>query len=157
VSFVVKEQKLAFHFPLESVLHFRVSLEHQQELRLRAANQKVARVRHLIEQANQRSRELHAMQLTWLGAGMTAAELRFELQCEAELQRERHNLEQQLVALQKLCEQQRELFQRAKRARETLESVRDRQLVLYQKDSARREQRQLDNLFLMRRQYLRRG
>jgi len=148
---------MAFHFPLQSVLHYRVSLEHQQELRLRAANQRVARVRHLIDQIDQRSRQLHSMQLAQLGAGITAAELRFELQCEAELQRERRNLEQQLAVLQKACDQQRELFQQAKRARETLESVRDRQLRLYQKDFARREQRRLDDLFLMRREYLRRG
>jgi flagellar export protein FliJ len=148
---------MAFHFQLQAVLHFRESIEHQQELRLRAANQRVGRVRHLIEQVEQRRQELHSLQSRDLGAGTTAAELRFGLQCEAELQRQRRELEQQLAAAQQARQQQREIFQQAKRARETLESVRDRQLHLYQKDAARREQRSLDDLFLLRREYLRRG
>ena len=41
---------MAFHFPLQAVYQFRKSLEHQQELRLRAANQQVAKVHHLLEQ-----------------------------------------------------------------------------------------------------------
>jgi flagellar biosynthesis chaperone FliJ len=54
-------------------------------------------------------------------------------------------------------EQQWELLQQARRARETLESVRDQQLRVYQKEALRREQRSQDDLFLMRREYLRRG
>jgi flagellar export protein FliJ len=148
---------MAFHFALHVVLHFRESLEHQQELRLRAANQRVAQVRHLIEQMDARRGELSSTQSRELSAGITAAELRFELQCDAELMRHRGELERQLVVLQQACEQQRKIFQEARRARETLESVRDQQLRLYQKESARREQRTLDDLFLMRRQYISRG
>jgi flagellar export protein FliJ len=148
---------MAFHFPLEAVLHFRKSLEHQQELRLRAANQQVARVQHLIEQMDARRQQLHSTQTQELSSGTTAAEMRFGLQSEAELLRHRQVLEQELTRLQQLREQQREIFQQARRARETLESVRDQQFRLYQKDAARREQRSLDDLFLMRREYLRRS
>ena len=148
---------MAFRFPLQAVLHFRESLEHQQELRLRAANQRVARARHLIEAVEQRRQELLGVQTKELGAGTTAAELRFELQCEAELHRQRRELEGQLAALQEARNQQREIFRQAKRARETLESVRDQQLRLYKKEALRREQRLLDDLFLLRREYLRRG
>ncbi len=148
---------MAFHFPLRAVLHFRESVEHQQELRLRAANQQVARVRHLIEQMDARREELHTTQARKLGSGMTAAELQFELLCEAELLRYRRELEQQHARLQQVRDQQREIFYQARRAREMLEAVRDRQLRLYQKEAARREQRSLDDQFLMRREYLRRG
>ncbi len=148
---------MAFHFPLQALLHFRESIEHQQELRLRAANQLVLRVRHLIDGAEQRRQELQCAQLQELGAGTTAAELRFGSQCLAELQRHRHELEQQLAAAQQACRQQREIFQQAKQARETLEGVRDRQLLLYRKEALRREQRNLDDLYLLRREYLRRG
>jgi len=148
---------MAFHFKLNAVLHFRESIEHQQELRLRAANQQVARVRHLIEQVDARRQELHTTQAKELGSGMTAAELQFELLCETELLRHRRELGQELVRLQQLREQQREIFQQARRARETLEAVRDQQLRLYQKKTVRREQRTLDDLFLMRREYLRRS
>jgi flagellar export protein FliJ len=144
---------MAFHFPLQAVLHFRQSLEHQQELRLRAANQQVARVRHVIERMDARRQELHAAQTRELSAGITAAELRFAWQCDAELLRHRRAHELQLVRLQRLRDEQREVFQRARRARETLESVRDQQLDRYQKEATRREQRCLDDLFLMRREY----
>jgi flagellar export protein FliJ len=148
---------MAFHFPLQAILHFRKSIEHQQELRLRAANQRVARVRHVIEHLDGSREELHSKQLEELSAGTTAAELRFELQCDTTLLRHRRELEQQLAGLQQVREQQRETFQRARRARETLESVRDRQLRIYQKEAARHEQRSLDDLFLRRREYLRHG
>jgi flagellar export protein FliJ len=148
---------MTFHFQLDSVLHFRQSLEHQQELRLRAANQQVARVRHLIEQMDARRQQLYATQAKNLGSGMSAAELQFELVCEKELLRHRGNLEQELVRQQQLREQQRQNFQQARRARETLEAVRDEQLRLHQKNAVRKEQRSLDDMFLLRREYLRRG
>jgi flagellar export protein FliJ len=129
---------MPFHFSLQPVLHLRESLEHQQELRLRAANQQVARVRHLIEVAEQRRQERHSSQLKELGAGTTAAELRFGLHCDAELERYRRELEQHLAVTQRACEKQRELFQQAKQAREMLASVGDQKILIYEKESRRR-------------------
>jgi flagellar export protein FliJ len=148
---------MAFHFTLDSVLHFRKSMEHQQEMRLGTANQRVARVRHMIDHLDGRRQELHSAQSKELTAGTTAAELQFDLQCDVEVMRRRRELEQQLAGLEKLRDQQREIFQQARRARETLEVVRDQQLVLYKKQVLRSEQRSLDDLFLMRREFLRRG
>lgn len=141
---------MAFHFSLDAVLHLRKSMEHQQELRLRAANQNVARVRRVIEQFDGRRQELLVVQSKRLTDGTTAAEMRFELQCEAQLLRHRREAEQQLAKLEQARNQQREVLHQARKARETLEGVRDRQLSLYQKDALRREQRNLDDLFLMR-------
>lgn len=148
---------MSFRFSLQAILHFRQSMEHQQELRLLAANQQVARGQHGIEQIDLRRGALQAQQTRELGAGVTAAELRFGLLCEAELLRHRRELELQLVRLQQLRDQQREIFRQARRARETLENVRDQQFRLYKQEAARREQRNLDDLFLLRREYLRRG
>jgi flagellar export protein FliJ len=148
---------MAFRFPLAAILHFRQSIEHQQELRLRAANQQVARGQHVIETIDARRQAVQAEQARELGVGVTAAELRFGLQCEAELLRLRGEFEIQLVRLQQLREQQREIFQQARRNRETMEAVRDEQLDLYKQEAARREQRELDDLFLLRREYLRRS
>jgi flagellar export protein FliJ len=148
---------MPFRFPLQAVLHFRQSLEHQQELRLRAANQQVARGQHVIEQIDLRRGALQAEQVRELAVGVTAAELRFGLQCEAELLRHRRELEVQLVRLQQLRDQQREIFRQARRERETLESLREDQLKLYKQEASRREQRDLDDLFLLRREFLRRS
>jgi flagellar export protein FliJ len=132
-------------------------MEHQQELRLRAANQQVARAQHLIEQMDLQTKELLSMEMEELSSGSSAAELQFGLLREAAMLRRRREFEQQLIRAQQLRDQQREIFQQARRAREMLESLRDQQLSLYKKDAARREQRSLDDLFLMRREYLRRS
>ena len=139
-------------------MHFRQSIEHQQELRLRAANQQVTRVQHLIEQMDVRRQELYAAQSKELGAGVTAAELRFELQCEAELLRHRGELDGQLVRLKQLREEQREIFQQAQRGRaKRWKACAISNSGSIKQKAARREQRNQDDLFLLRREYLRRG
>jgi flagellar export protein FliJ len=148
---------MPFRFPLHAVLHLRQSIEHQQELRLRAANQLVAGLQHRIGQLDAHRQQLQRAQTKELWEGVTAAELRFELQCEAELLRSRRELELQCARLQQARDQQRQIFQQARRDREMLESVRDQKLQLYRQEKARREQRDLDDLFLMRRERLRRG
>jgi flagellar export protein FliJ len=148
---------MPFHFPLQAVLHYRQSMEHQQELRLRAANQQVARAQHLIEQMDLQTKELLSMEMEQLSSGTSAAELQFGLLREAAMLRRQREFRQQLIRAQQLRDQQREIFQQARRAREMLESLLDQQLNLYKKDAARREQRSLDDLFLMRREYLRRS
>jgi flagellar export protein FliJ len=148
---------MAFHFPLQAVFHFRQSVEHQQELRLRAANQQVAKVRHGIEQIDERLRLMQAREAQELQAGTTAAELRFALGWEASLRQLRQETERELARWEKLRDQQQRIFQQARRERETFESLRDQQLCDYQRDAARREQRQLDDLFLLRQAYLRRS
>ncbi len=148
---------MAFRFPLQAVFHFRQSIEHQQELRLRAANQLVARTRHLIEQLDARMEEMRIKHSYELGSGTTAAELRFALQCEAVLLHHRQALQGELLRLEKLRDEQQKIFQQARRERETFESLRDHQLQEYERDRARREQREIDDLFLLRRAYRHRG
>jgi len=148
---------MSFHFPLQAVFHFRQSVEHQQELRLRAANQQVIRARHLILQIDNRTKDVHSLQLQELSAGTTAAEVRFTLQCEAVLGQQRRAMERELLRLQNARDQQKRAFEQARRDRETFESLYDHQLREYKREAARREQRQLDDLFLLRRAYLTRG
>ena len=100
---------MAFHFPLQALLHLRNSMEHQQELKLRAANQRLSRVRHMLEQLEEQRLELRAAQSRQLSDGTTAAELRFQLQCEGQMLRHRREIEQQFVILEKARNQQREV------------------------------------------------
>lgn len=111
---------MAFHFPLQAVLHLRQSIERQQELRLAAANQLVARAQHLIEQVEARRQELDSTRSRELSAGLTSAELGFAGQCDAELLRQRRMLEPQLARLEQLCGEQREIFRQARRERRCL-------------------------------------
>jgi flagellar export protein FliJ len=148
---------MAFHFPLQAVFHFRQSVEHQQELRLRTANQQVARARRVVEQFDERIRQVQLRQANELGAGTTSAEICFALAGEAALRRQRQEAERDLSRWQNLRDQQQKIFQQARRERETFESLRNHQLHDYQRAAARREQRQLDDLFLLRQAYLKRG
>jgi flagellar export protein FliJ len=148
---------MAFEFPLESVLNFRRSVEHQQQLRLRAAQERLEQVRHWIARMDSHQDALRAAQSHQLGAGTTFAELHFSVQCESQLLGQRRELERQLAALQQLHEQLRQAFQKARRERETLEDLRQQQLLIYKKETARREQRRVDDLFLMRRVHPQRG
>jgi flagellar protein FliJ len=148
---------MAFRFPLEAVFHFRRSVEHQQELRLRYANQQVARVLHGIGQVDARLRQMRLHQSQELGVGTTAAELRFAISCEDAILEQRRSLQRELLRLQKLRNEQQRVFQQARREREIFESLREHQRSQYEREAGRREQRQLDDFFLLRKSYLRRG
>ncbi len=148
---------MAFHFPLQAVFHFRQSVEHQQELRLRTANQQVARARRIVDQLDARIGQAQFRESQELAAGTTSAEIRFALTAEAALRLQRQDAERDLLRWQTLRDQQQKIFQQARRERETFESLRIHQLRDYQRAAARREQRQLDDLFLLRQAYLKRG
>lgn len=145
---------MPFRFPLESVLHYRRSVEHQQEMLLRLANQHVARMRHLLEQIDRRIADGRGRQSVQLGPGMTAAELHFSLACEAALERQRELTAQDLAHLEALRARQQSVFRQARRERETFESLREREREQYERRASRREQRELDDLFLLRRAYM---
>jgi flagellar export protein FliJ len=146
---------MPFRFPLEAVLHFRQSQERQQELRFRSLNQQVAGMRHLIEQADERIRHAQALARKELETGTTAAEMRFAVDGTFSLRQLRQDMERERVRLQHLCDQQRKVLQQARRERETYENLREQQRQEYDRNLNRREQRQLDDLFLLRRSYLR--
>jgi flagellar export protein FliJ len=146
---------MPFHFSLDAVLHFRKSMEHQQELRLRAAHQQVARVRHFLEQAEQRIKDSEHRRCDQLGSGMTAAELHFFLLGESALRRQMQELHRELVRIEALRDKQQRIYQQARQEREILDSLRDHQLGEYERNAARREQRAVDDLFLLRQAYLR--
>jgi flagellar export protein FliJ len=145
---------MPFRFALESVLHFRQSVEHQEELRLRAANQQVGRVRHMIEQIENRIKDMHARQSQELGAGTTAAELRFALSCEKGQLQQRQALLNELKRMEHLRDEQQKVFFRLRRERQTIEGLRDHQRQEYERNAARREQRAADDAFLLRQSFL---
>jgi flagellar export protein FliJ len=141
---------MPFHFALETVLHFRRSIEHQQELRLRVANQQVARMRRMIEHIEQQAAGLRLRKSDDLNTGTTVAELEFGRACEAALAHYRVSAERELQRLEQLREEQNKVFQQARRERETFESLRERRRIEYERDARRRAQRELDELFLLR-------
>lgn len=145
---------MAFRFPLQAVLHLRQSIEHQHELGLSAANQQVARVKRLIEQVDRCILESQQQSLRELESGTSAAEIRFALEMESHLSARRRDLELELTRFR---DQQQQLFHQARRERETFSILREHQLREYQHNQSRREQRLLDELFLFRQSFRKRG
>jgi flagellar export protein FliJ len=142
---------MAFPFGLQAVLHYRYSVEHQEELRLRAANQQVTRVRHILAQIDEQIAQSRVTRSRDLAAGMTSAELQFYSDAELMLQMERHKIQNQMSRLQGLRDQQQRVFEQARQQRQILESLRAQKFQAYQRERRRREQRQLDALILLRR------
>jgi flagellar biosynthesis chaperone FliJ len=83
--------------------------------------------------------------------------LRLSTAAQDLLRAQRQRIETELKRLQTLRDQQQRVFHQARRERETIESLRDRQLMEYKRNTSRREQRRADDLFLLRQSYLRRG
>jgi flagellar export protein FliJ len=147
---------MPFRFPLQSLLRFRQSVERHEQTQLEIANLKVADMRGKIESLDQ-SRDLrNESQRHGLKAGLTGAELQFDLLCRHALASYRSDLNKKLAHLEKRRDEQYEVFRSARLQREILESVRDGQLREYRAQKIRRNQRSIDDLILMRREFVRR-
>jgi len=148
---------MAFRFPLETVLRLRQNLERQQELLLYQANQEVLALTRQVQEVDAGLAENERRRSLQLQAGVTAAELQFELLCDATLMQWRVELERRLGKARKARDFQAESFRRARQNREVIETLRRHQLQLYRQHEARQDQRRADDLFLLRRSYMQRS
>jgi len=140
---------MAFRFSLAGILRFRRSVEHHQELQLLAANQKVAQVRQRMVEVDRGATASWTRQAQLLRNGLSAAEIHFELQCRATLGQRRQELEQELLCQEKIRDERRLAYQAARKSREMVDTLRERQFQLYRQQQVREDQRQLDDLFLL--------
>jgi flagellar export protein FliJ len=142
---------MAFHFPLEAVMRYRCSIERQQELRLQQANQKLAATeQQLLELFHALGKMAHA-QVEQLQSGTTAAEMQFSLFCRGTILRRQSELETQKIREQAICRECVQALLQARQLRRAVENLREQQFAAYQQEGHRREQRSLDDLFLLRR------
>jgi len=96
-------------------------------------------------------------QRTYLESGLSAAELHFDDLCGSALLKRGDELEKQLADAELLRRTRSEEFQQARRKREAIETLRRQKFEVYRQEEARQDQRGVDDLFLMRRAYLRRS
>ena len=146
---------MAFRFPLETLLRVRQGLERQHELRLQEANHLVAMLRQQIENVHSEMHNISARRQPQLQSGISAAELHFDALCRSVLAERQHAFEKQLLEAEALRHVRSEEFLQARRQREVIDTLRRHQLQTYQQEEARQDQRRLDDLFLLRRSYLR--
>jgi flagellar export protein FliJ len=147
---------MAFHFPLETVLRFRRSQERQQELLLEEANHRVNLVRQAIDELDRYLAELTACLDRQLNSGVTAAEIQFDQLRRSLLHHRRREMEKEMAQRMHERRQCLEALQKARQQREVVDTLRRHQMQLYRQQENRQQQRRLDDLFLLRREFLRR-
>jgi flagellar export protein FliJ len=147
---------MPFHFSLETLLRFRQSLERQKELRVMLALRRVAETRLEIEAVDRCAAEVRSDQLEEMRRKLPAAQLHFDRLRLSVLQQRREELECLLSERQSALETLQKEYWEAHRARESVEGLRSEWLQVYRQEESRREQKRLDDLFLLRRHYLRR-
>jgi flagellar export protein FliJ len=148
---------MAFHFSLDSVLRLRRSLERQQELSLREANQQVTALQLRIDSVNAQLLERTTQGNLQLASQSSGAELQFMQLCRSTLLAQRSNLGKRLATAQAVRDSYVASFRQARQQREVLETLRQTQAQVYRQHEARQNQRRLDDLLLLRRAYLRRS
>jgi flagellar export protein FliJ len=147
---------MAFQFSLDAILHLRQSLERQHELLLREANQQVAAVQLRIDHLNAELSERTNQEAMQLESILSGAELQFMQLCRSVLIGQRKGLEKRLATAQAIRDSCMTSFRQARQQREVLETLRQTQAQAYRQNEARQSQRDLDDLLLLRRAYLRR-
>lgn len=134
-----------------------MSQEHQEELLLQEANHELSLVRRQIAEADALLESLADRVQHELRDGSTGAELHFDNECGVALLERRKVLEREAVQKEKLRLEKLDSFRAARRRREVVETLRQHQFQLYRQEENRQDQRQLDDLFLLRRNFLRRS
>jgi flagellar export protein FliJ len=141
---------MPFHYPFQSILHFRQSLEHQEEQRLFAIAAAVERLRSELD-AWERSRvEQSRIFSQQMITGSVGAVLQFAALCDVNALAVQNQLRMRLAEMERQRLAQLSVYQNTRQKREIFEELRDCQEENYQRDVERREQERADDNFLMR-------
>ena len=142
---------MAFRFTLGSLLRLWRSRERHERRKLEAIAARLgalrAELRRVEENATQSRRATGAR----LGGGMAAAELHFATTCEQNRHAFLAWLEEKLKGAESEHRLQLAAYQAAERQCKILDNLRRRQLDAFRLEEARREQRRLDEIFLLMR------
>jgi len=141
---------MTFRFRLDGVLRFRKSVEQSEEVALYRIVREIIDVERELQQleSNQvRIREQREQDLT---RTLPAVHLREIAERELELQTAADRVRSRLRQLETQRHQQLAIYQTAHQNREVLSELREQQRRAHQMEQRRREQKALDDLFLIR-------
>jgi flagellar export protein FliJ len=142
---------MAFRFALESVLRLRASFERQEQSRLELATQHLYAAQEKCSSLKKERATLEEAFRSAMSRGMDSSELHYHLSSKAGLEVVQAEAARSLAEVSKRWTEQRTKFLHARRDREVIASVRHRQHQEYVLEQSRREQQQIDDLFVMRR------
>lgn len=142
---------MAFYFPLEVILRLRRGQERMERLKLEAIASELTLARNQLESMTQQFFESSLRFRQQMGQEMFASEVQFEDARSERVAAARRSLEMRIAEFEKARLKQVETYRKARQSREILENLRERKLALYLQWLSRREQQDLDDLFLTRR------
>ena len=137
-------------FPLRPVLRLRRTQERHERLKLEAIGSEVGRARATLNELTKMSHDWSRQMQGSLGAGTSASQLQWDSMHAANLMAARAAQAGRLLALEKERRAQLRAYTHARQQREIIESLFRRKLESYRLEQSRREQQQLDDLFLAR-------
>ena len=140
---------MAFQFSLRALLRLRQSQEKQEELLFRQACAQVDLLHERIQATTRTLAELNQCEQKMLHAGLRSAQLHFHQLSRSALQETERGLERQLMEAEITRAARQIEFQKARQQREVMETLRHQQSQMYLRQEARREQRQLDEFYLL--------
>jgi flagellar export protein FliJ len=142
---------MAFHFSLKALLRLRESVEKAELLRLQTIAAQAVQLRLEIESIDSEIKTRRQELLDQTASGISGAELHLAALSEAARQQRRTQMLNKLNEVEQLRKKQQLRYTHAHQQREILSNLRERQLSVYVREQARREQQQIDELFLIRR------
>jgi flagellar export protein FliJ len=142
---------MPFHFPLATVLRYRESIEQRERLALEKIQQEIAGVELQIRQTNDARSVASENRIAGLSQGTSAAEMQAGYEYQKTLEQLSEILRARLQDSKKKWQQQLVTYEAARRTRETLDNLREKQHEVYNREQAKREQAAADDLFLSRR------
>ncbi len=141
---------MAFRFQLEAILKLRRAHERRELLRLVALSNELNYLEQQEQDLIRHKRETRETIESALLRGMSAGEFHFMNAVASTIDKRQQAVHErkELVTNQHLTQQA--LYQQTRRNRKILDNLRARQLAAYRQKQTRREQQQVDELFVLR-------
>jgi flagellar FliJ protein len=143
---------MPFRFTLAAVLRIRESLERKEQLALEQCYRHLYSVQKRLSEQDDHIANIRKQYQDHLMQGTKAVELHCLLEQRFQAERQRDVIFQQFNEAQDTLRRQIEIYRSARRQRETVGQVRADRFAQYQKHEALSEQKERDDLFLLRRQ-----
>jgi flagellar export protein FliJ len=141
---------MAFRFPLETILRLRRGQEQAERLKLEAIISEQRQIRARLDEMIEHSVESRRRFQQEITEGVSGSQLRFQATRQANVLLVRATLESRLSQLENNRLAQIQIFYMSRQRREILENLRLHKFEVYAQEEARREQQDLDDLFVMK-------
>ena len=142
---------MPFQFRLATVLRVRESLEEREERILQTMQLEIARIVHRVEALGTQIARTHELREQAMRRTIPAGHLQSLLWEEQSAVEQQKSLLYEVQRLGQERDLQIRVYQNAHRNREMLTDMRDEQQDVYEQESMRTQQKQLDDIFIARR------